>query len=115
MAAIGFYIGVTAMFLPFVAMITGLTGVAIGVATPVSALVATVIVTLQLRALDNGYGRGRWWRMMGKAACLPFRVDAEIVGHAARLPVVDRAVMFVGATMAFWWPAVVLAICERLF
>jgi hypothetical protein len=114
MGAIGFYAGVTIMFLPVVGMITGLVAVVLGLATPLSAVVATVIVTLQMLAMDRGYGGGPLWKVLGTVAYLPFRIAAEVVGRAAAFPVLDRAVMFVGATISFWWPAVVLASWERL-
>ena len=110
-------LGMTLILLPFVGAVTAVVALVVGLVTPLAAVAATVLVTLQLRAVeyDSIHRRrpGRW-STLARVACLPFTIAPGVASRAATYPILGGIVTFVGATMVFWWPAVVLAVCDRL-
>ena len=114
---VAFPMGMSLVLLPIVGVVTGVIAVVAGLATLLAAVLAAALVTLQLRAIEYNDEHGRrtgWWIALVKAATLPFTIAPTIASRAACYPVLGRMIPFIGATITFWWPAVVLAVCERL-
>ena len=111
--------GMTLVLLPLVGAVTAVIALVADLVTALAAVVATVLVTLQLGAVlyrDNQRGRGRpgRWTTLAKVAMLPFTIAPLAASRTATYPIVGGMVTFAGATIVFWWPAVVLAVCDRL-
>lgn len=108
----------TLVLLPFVGAVTAVIALVAGLVTPLAAVAATLLVTLQLRAVeynDNHRSRPGRWSTLARVASLPFTIAPGVASRAAMYPILSGIVMFVGATIVFWWPAVVLAVCDRMF
>jgi hypothetical protein len=114
---VAFPMGMSLVLLPIVGVVTGVIAVVAGPATLLPAVLAAALVTLQLRAIEysdeHRRRRGPWIALV-RAATLPFTVAPTIASRAACYPILGWIVPIVGATITFWWPAVVLAVCERL-
>ena len=107
----------TLVLLPFVGAVTAVIALVAGLVTPLAAVTVTVLVTLQLRAVeynDNHRSRPGRWSTLAAVASLPFTIAPGVASRVATYPILREIIMFVGATIVFWWPAVALAVCDRL-
>jgi hypothetical protein len=109
--------GMTLVLLPFVAAVTCVIALVAGLVTPLVAVAVTVLVTLQLRAVeyaDCHRSRSGRWTTLARVASLPFTIAPGAASRTATYPILGGIAVFLGATIVFWWPAVVLAVCDRL-
>jgi hypothetical protein len=109
--------GMTLVLLPFVGAVTCVIALVAGLVTPLAAVAVTALVTLQLRAVeytDCHRSRPGRWTTLARVASLPFTIAPGAASRAATYPILGGIVVFLGATIVFWWPAVVLAVCDRL-
>ncbi|HEX6868050.1 MAG TPA: hypothetical protein VF119_04550 [Candidatus Limnocylindrales bacterium] len=110
-------LGMTLILLPIVGIVTAVSALVVGLVTPLAAVAAIVVVTLQLRAVEYGddhRSRPGRWSTLARVATLPFTIAPAVASRAATYPILGGIVTFAGATMVFWWPSVVLAVCDRL-
>ena len=114
---VGLPMALTLWLLPFVGAVTAVIALVVGLVTPLAAVAATVLVTLQLRAVEynsDHHSRPGRWSTLARVAMLPFTIAPGVASRAALYPILGWIVTFLGATIVFWWPAVVLAVCDRL-
>ena len=114
---VGLPMALTLWLLPFVGAATAVIALVAGLVPPLAAAAVTVLVTLQLRAVeynDNHRSRPGRWSTLARVAMLPFTIAPGVASRAATFPILGGIVTFLGATIVFWWPAVVLAVCDRL-
>jgi hypothetical protein len=114
---VGLPMALTLWLLPFVGAVTGVIALVAGLVTPLASVAVIALASLQLRAVeytDNHRSRPGRWSTLAGVASQPFTIAPGVASRTATYPILGGIVVFLGATIVFWWPAVFLAVCDRL-